>query len=282
MRDPKRAALLLMIFVLAMPLCRAQGQARAPLNILLSNDDGYGAPGLNALVEAFRSSATVVVVAPAVDQSGKSHSTLSNDPIMVTEKKQPNGATWYAVDAPPATCVRLAFESLMPHRPDLVISGINRGQNLGPVVYYSGTLGAAREASIAGLPAIGVSIGGNDGKDYAAAAEFVRQMVDQLRDKQMLKPGLFLNVNVPAGERKGVRLARLSMKAGGEIRFERRTSPTGRLYFWQLFHQIDDDVDGTDVWAFFHGYIAVTPMTVDVTAPQAMEGIRSLDLRLPK
>lgn len=259
----------------------AQGQTRAQLTILFSNDDGYGAPGLNALVEAFRPAAEIVVVAPAIDQSGKGHSIITHDPIMVAEKKQPNGASWYAVDGPPATCVRLALESLLLRRPDLVISGVNRGENLGTVIYYSGTLGAAREAAIVGLPAIAVSMGGNDGKDYAAAAGFVRQMVEQLREKQMLKPGLFLNVNVPAGERKGVQLARLSMKGGGDTRFERRVNPSGRLYFWQVFHQIEDDAEGTDVWAFFHGYIAVTPMTLDVTAPQAMEGIRSLNLHLP-
>jgi len=281
MRDPRRAALFLLMFVLVAAPWHLQGQSAARLNILFSNDDGYGAPGLNALVEAFRPVAEIVVVAPAVDQSGKAHSITTRDPIMVTERKQPDGTSWFAVDGPPATCVRLGLESLLPRRPDLVISGINRGENLGTVIYYSGTLGAAREAAIVGLPAIAVSVGGNEGKDYAAAAAFVRQVVEQLREKQMLKPGLFLNVNVPAGERKGVQTARLSMKAGGDVHFERRISPAGRPYFWQVFHQIDDDVEGTDVWAFFHGYIAVTPMALDVTAPQAMEGIRLLNLHLP-
>lgn len=281
MRDRRQAALFLLMFALVAAPWHLQGQTAARLNILLSNDDGYGAPGLNALAEAFRPAAEIVVVAPAVDQSGKGHSIVTRDPIMVTERKQPNGSSWFTVEGTPATCVRLAVESLLPRRPDLVISGINRGENLGINVYYSGTVGAAREAAIVGLPAIAVSVGGNDEKDYAAAAAFVLRMVEQLREKQMLKPGLFLNVNVPAGERKGVEAVRLSMKAGGDLRFDRRVNPAGRLYFWPVFHQIEDDVEGTDVWAFFHGYIAVTPMTLDVTAPQAIESIRSLNLHLP-
>ena len=281
MRDARRAALLLLIFALISAPWHVQGQTAGRLNILLSNDDGYGAPGLNALIEAFRTAADVVVAAPVADQSGKGHSIVTRDPIVVTERKQPDGRSWFALDATPATCVRVALEALLPRRPALVISGINRGENLGIDVYYSGTVGAAREAALVGLPAIAVSIGGNEERDYAAAAAFVRRMVEQLREKQMLKPGLFLNVNVPSGERKGVQSARLSMKAGGELRFDRRVNPAGRLYFWPVFHQIEDDAEGTDVWAFFHGYISVTPMMLDLTAPQSMENIRSLNLRLP-
>jgi 5'-nucleotidase len=247
------------------------------LHILLSNDDGYGAPGLTALVDALSPAAEITVVAPATEQSAKGHSLITRDPIQVSEFKQPSGSTWYSVEGPPATCVRLALEALMPQRPDLVVSGINRGENLGTIIYCSGTVAGAREAAIVGIPALAVSIGGNDSKDYAAAAAFIRSAVLQMRDKQMLKPGLFLNVNVPAGERKGVRMTRLGMKSGGDVRFERRLSPGGRTYFWNIFRQIDDDVEGTDIWAFFHGYIAVTPMALDVTSP-AFESFPALKL----
>jgi 5'-nucleotidase len=259
----KAAVFVTLLVILSANASRAQDK----LHILLSNDDGYGAPGLKALSEALRSIADLTVVAPATEQSGKGHSLITRDPIMVSEFKQPTGEIWYSVDGPPATCVRLALESLLPQKPDLVVSGINRGENLGTVIYCSGTLGAAREAAIVGVPAIAVSIGGDNARDYAAAAAFIRGTVLQLRDRQVLKPGLFLNVNVPAGERKGVRTVRLGMKSGGDVKFERRSSPGGRPYFWNIFRQIDDDVEGTDIWAFFHGYIAVTPMTLDVTAP---------------
>jgi 5'-nucleotidase len=245
------------------------------LTILLSNDDGYDAPGLRALIEALRPASDVIVAAPAVEQSGKGHSLILRDPIFVTEKKQADGTMWYAIDASPASCVRLAVENLLTRRPALVISGINRGENLGATVYHSGTLGAAREAAIVGLPAIAVSIGGDEGKDYAAAANFIRRLVDQLQAKQMLKPGLFLNVNVPAGERKGVRVTRLSVKPRYDT-FERRVSPSGRLYFWPAWKQLEDDEEGTDIWAFARGFIAITPMGLDVTAVQAIEGLRAI------
>ncbi len=254
-------------------------QATGRFFVLLTNDDGYDAPGLRALVEAFRSRAEIVVAAPATEQSGKGHSiTTSAEPIFLREHRQPDGALWYAIEAPPATCVRLAVESLLPGRPDLVISGINRGENLGMTVYLSGTVGAAREAAIVGLPAIAVSMRGNRPEDYAAAAAYVLELVEQLRQRQALRPGLFLNVNVPAGERRGVRVARLSLLATQEA-YERRESPRGRVYFWSRWRPLEDDAEGTDVWAFARGYITLTPLTLDVTNVSALEALRSLEVQ---
>jgi 5'-nucleotidase len=173
--------------------------------------------------------------------------------------------------------VRLALESLSMHRPDLVISGINRGDNLGTTVYHAGTLGAAREAALVGLPAVAVSLRGDDVKDYAAAADYIRQLVEQLRAKQLLRPGFFLNVNVPAGGWKGVRVTRLSMTPRPET-FERRASPLGRLYFWPVWEQLKDDAEGTDVWALVRGYITLTPLALDVTAYRAMDALRAFDV----
>ncbi len=257
-----------------------QPQASKQFLVLLTNDDGYDAPGLRALVEAFRSRAEIVVAAPATEQSGKGHSiTTSAEPIFLRSHRQPDGALWYAIEAPPATCVRLAVESLLPRRPDLVISGINRGENLGITVYLSGTVGAAREAAIVGLPAIAVSMRGNRQEDYAAAATFVVGLVDQLQQKQALQPGLFLNVNVPAGERRGVRLTRLSLLATHED-YERRESPRGRVYYWSRWRPLEDDAEGTDVWAFARGYVTLTPMTLDVTNVSALETLRSLETQV--
>jgi len=284
-------SVLLLIFLLCLA-CAAQSPARtagaqapavgpqssAPFTILLANDDGYDAPGLHAMIEAMRPVGDVYVSAPAVEQSGKGHSiATTREPIFVIEKKQPDGKSWYAVEAPPATCVRLAITALLPRRPDVVISGINRGDNLG--LYsnpLSGTIGAARDAAMFGVPAIAVSMGGNKDEDYAATAAYVRELVEQLRAKQMLKPGLLLNVNHPAGEVKGVRVTRLSLKPSVED-YERRTSPRGRIYFWSRFRAPEDDVEGTDIWAFRRGYITLTPLALDATDGAAMDAFRVLE-----
>jgi 5'-nucleotidase len=273
MRLSRRCLLLLSIFLLLPGSFRA---AVTPLrlDVLLSNDDGYDAPGIHALVDTLRPADRIVVAAPAREQSGKGHGLALREPIPVDEREQPDGTIWYAIDGPPATCVRLAVESLLAWRPQVVISGINRGDNLGVTVYHSGTVGAAREAVIAGIPAIAVSIGGNDSRDYAAAAAFVRRLIGQLVVQNELKPGLFLNVNVPAGERKGVRLTRLSVKPRHD-RFERRISPRGQLYFWADWAPLEDDEEGTDVAAFVRGYITVTPMGLDVTSARGLETLVS-------
>lgn len=261
--------------VLAFPTAAHSADPPQRLLILLANDDGFDAPGLRALIDAFQPIADVVVAAPASEQSGKGHGLTLRDPIFVTERRQADGSSWYAVDGPPATCVRLAVEALLPRRPDLVISGINRGDNLGATVFHAGTLGAAREGAIVGIAAIAVSIRGDDPADYRAAAAYVRQLVDQLRDGGALRPGLFLNVNVPAGERKGVMMARLSTRPRHDT-FEKRTSPRGRVYYWPDFRQLEDDEEGTDVWAFVRGYVTVTPMKLDVTDASAMRALAEI------
>ncbi len=248
----------------------------ARFTVLLSNDDGYEAPGLKALINALQPVADIIVAAPATEQSGIGNALVLRAPIMVNEKKQANGAIWYAVEGPPATCVQLAVESLLTHRPDLVINGINRGDNLGTTVYHAGTLGAAREAALVGLPALAVSVRGDDETSYAVAGDYVRHLVEELRVKRLLKPGLFLNVNIPGRSWKGVRVTRLSMKPRPET-FERRVSPLGRLYFWPVWEQLKDDVEGTDVWALVRGYVTLTPMTLDVTDYKAMEVLHAFD-----
>jgi len=270
-----------LLLVLSGLWCATSLSAQIPsarFTILLSNDDGYDAPGLKGLSTGRQPVGEISVAAPATEQSGIGHALILRVPIMVNERKQPNGTAWYAIEGPPATCVRLALESLLTHRPDLVISGINRGDNLGTTVYHAGTLGAAREAALVGLPAMAVSLRGDNQKDYAAAAAYIRRSVEELRTARLLKPGFFLNVNFPAGEWKGLRVTRLSMTPRPES-FERRVSPGGRLYFWPVWEQLKDDDEGTDVWALVRGYITLTPMVLDVTATQAMETLKRLDLQ---
>ncbi len=263
------------------PAAPAGAPAAANFTILLTNDDGYDAPGLKALIEALRTAGDLYVSAPAENQSGKGHSiTTTRDPIFVSERKQPNGVTWYAVEAPPATCARLAIDALLPRHPDLVISGINRGDNLGIAsIYLSGTLGAAREAVRIGIPAIAISMEGGNEADFKASAAYLRELVEQLRTAKLLQPGFFLNVNVPAGERKGVMVTQLS-KAQGNESFERRQSPNGRVYYWSKYRppqRGELHEEGTDMWAFLQGYITLTPMVLDVTDLKAFDGLRALE-----
>lgn len=283
----RKFVFVVLLFCFAIPAAAQQAAAptaapgAANFTILLTNDDGYDAPGLKAMIEAFRTAGDLYVSAPAENQSGKGHSiTTTREPIFVSERKQPNGVTWYAIEAPPATCVRLAIEALLPRRPDIVISGINRGDNLGMAsVYLSGTVGAAQEGALIGIPAIAVSMEGNKDEDYATTAAYMRQLVEQLRETNLLKRGLFLNVNAPSGERKGVLLTRLSHTPGKE-KFERRESPGRRLYYWSAYRppeRGDAEEEGTDIWAYLHGYISITPMVLDVSDTRANEKLRVLE-----
>ncbi len=269
-------ALILCCTVLVVPAGAQNGPANGDFVILLTNDDGYDAPGLRAMAQAMHNLGTVYVAAPATNQSGKGHSIVTSDPITVFERKQANGLSWFAIEATPATCARMAIESLLPRKPDVVISGINRGENLGIAVYYSGTVGAAREAMLTGYPAIAVSLDGNNERDYAATAAFTRELVEQLRSSGMLKPGLFLNVNAPAGETKGVRITRLSLTANEQI-YERRTSPRGRVYYWSDYRPLKDDAEGTDVWAHVRGFITITPMVLDSTDSGHLDVFRNFE-----
>lgn len=263
------------------PLAANRQGGAAPFTILLSNDDGYGAPGLVAMAESFRSLGEVYVVAPATNQSGKGHSIVTSfDPIFISERRQPNGISWYAIEATPATSVRVGIEALLPRKPDVVISGVNPGDNVGVSVFLSGTVGAAREAAMVGIPSIAVSMDGSRAEDFAAAAAYTRQLVDALRAKGMLKPGLFLNVNHPS-KPKGTMIVRQST-APSRDSFERRVSPRGRVYFWSKYQPYGAEEageEGTDVWAFTRGFVALTPMMLDTSAVQAFESYRFLEAK---
>lgn len=271
--------LILVLVWMWVPTALAQDAPTGPrLTILLSNDDGYDAPGLKALVEALAPIAQLTVAAPAEQQSGAGHGITYREPIIVNRMDRDGGIPWYSITARPATCVRLGLEALMTAKPDLVISGINRGENLGVVTFISGTVGAAREAAFDGLPTMAVSLGGNNSDDYKAAAAYVRRLVEQLQAQKLLRPGLFLNVNVPAGVArgiKGVRITKLSLKVPGN-KYERRASPRGQLYFWSTYEPVTEDVEGTDVQAFEQGYISITPLSLDQTATTELDALRVL------
>jgi 5'-nucleotidase len=235
-------------------------QAPRPYRILVTNDDGVRAPGLLALAQALSPLGEITIAAPADNQSGKGHSIVTSDPIFVESVTLAGGLRAFSIAATPATCVKVGVRALMADRPDLVVSGINRGYNLGMVTYVSGTVGAAREAALMGIPAIASSLAVEE-TNYAAAADIVRQVAEMVRRNGM-DPGVLVNVNVPAGPAatiKGIQITRQSALSGEE-RFEEQRSPTGRRVFWSIWKEPTGDAEGTDVWATEHGYAAVTPL----------------------
>src|SRR5436190_8236411 len=238
----------------------AQTPART-YRILISNDDGVRAPGILALALALRPLGEITIAAPAENQSGKGHSITIGEPMYADKVTLQPGLEAYSITATPASCVKIGLGALVSAKPDLVVTGINHGYNLGRVTYVSGTVGAAREAALSGIPAIAASTA-NERTDYAPAAEVVRQVVEMAR-KNGLEPGVILNVNIPPGTSaaiKGMQLTRQSRLTGVE-RFEEQKTPSGRRFFWSIWNEPTGDVEGTDVWAVEHGFAAVTPLT---------------------
>ncbi len=265
MKKPGRISYVIFLSAFALLFAAGPLRGQGELRILVSNDDGWDAPGIIALAAALKPLGRVTVVAPAVNNSAAGHSMTFRDPIPVREVLK-DGVTWHIAEARPATCVRLGLNALLPEKPDVVVSGINGGDNLGVVTFYSATVGCAREAAFEGVPAIAVSLEGSDAMDYGPAAAFTAALVRELAQRGRLK-GVFLNVNVPglpAAAIKGVRLTRQDMNPmpGG---FERRVSPKGGVYFWALLPPQPPGPKGTDTWATANGYISVTPFSVDQT-----------------
>ena len=248
------------------------GQTAPPFRILVTNDDGVRAPGIIAVAQALKELGEVTIVAPDTNQSAKSHALSVTDPIYADTVQLPGGLTATSLSATPASCVQVALDVLMPRQPDLVVSGINRGLNIGMVAYVSGTVGAAREAALHGIPAVAASLASLADPRYEAAAAIVVRVAAQVKARG-LDRGVFLNVNVPAGaidEIKGIRVTTQSARSGID-RFEEQRAPSGRRYFWNIWQEPKNDVEGTDVWAVAQGYAAVTPLRVGELDRGALE-----------
>jgi 5'-nucleotidase len=232
--------------------------------ILVTNDDGIRAPGIVALARALTAVGEVTVIAPADNQSGKGHSLTLAEPIYVEAVTFEGVATAYAVTATPASCVKIALAALLQTKPDLIVSGINRGQNVGRVSYVSGTVGAAREGAIQGLPAIAVSLklGQGTGESYAGAAQASRQIAEMVKTSG-LPPGVFLNVNVPPGPPEainGLRLTTQSPLTGTERFVEHSRPPSNRRYFWNVYEDPRGGTPMDDLGALEQGYVSVVPL----------------------
>ena len=233
------------------------------MRILLSNDDGYEAPGIRALAARLREVAEVTVVAPDRDRSGASNSLTLDWPIRARE--MPDGVI--RVDGTPTDCVHLAITGLLAQEPDMVISGINAGANMGDDVLYSGTVAAAMEGRFLGLPAIAVSLVGPEARHYDTAAEIALQLVQNLR-RHPLPQDTILNVNVPdlpLDQIQGIQATRLGHRHKSEPVI-RETDPRGRPIYWVGPAGAEQDAgSGTDFHALRNGCVSVTPLQVDLT-----------------
>ncbi len=241
------------------------------MRILLSNDDGYMAPGLKQLAKTLASRAEIMVVAPERDQSGSSNSLTLRQPLRVHRSQ--NG--FYYVDGTPTDCVHLAITGLMMEEPDMVIAGINSGANLGDDVLYSGTVAAAMEGRFLGYPALAISLVGENVRHYETAAEVVVKILEML-ERNPLAGDTILNVNVPdapLAEIAGYQATRLGRRHKSEPVIKSQ-DPQGRPIYWVGPPGGEQDAGpGTDFCAVREQCVSVTPIKVDLTRYETLEQI---------
>jgi 5'-nucleotidase len=243
------------------------------MHILLSNDDGYLAEGLNALANALREHAEVSVVAPDRNRSAASNSLTLEMPLRVYATD--NG--FIKVDGTPTDCVHLAITGLLDHEPDMVFAGINHGSNLGDDVLYSGTVAAATEGRFLGLPAIAISLVGSNPIHFETAADVAVTLLKQLVKKPLPKDTI-LNVNVPdvaLKDLKGFKATRLGQRHKSEPVIKSK-DPRGRIIYWVGPPGAEQDAGpGTDFYAINEGYVSVTPLQIDLTRYESIDALAS-------
>lgn len=250
--------------------------------ILVTNDDGITAPGLRALIRYMNEIGDVVVVAPDSPQSGMGHAITLDNTLYTKRVNIDQGETEeYSCSGTPADCVKLALQELLDRKPDICVSGINHGSNSSINVIYSGTMSAAIEAGIEGVPAIGFSL-----CDYSWSANFesigepIKKIVREALENGM-PMGVVLNVNLPKLEKeniKGIKICRQA-RANWKEKFDKRTNPMGKDYYWLTgeFELLDKGED-TDEWALANGYVSIVPTQFDLTAHHAIQHINNWNL----
>ncbi|MGB0778387.1 MAG: 5'/3'-nucleotidase SurE [Flavobacteriaceae bacterium] len=251
--------------------------SKRPL-ILITNDDSIQAPGIRFLIEQMNAVGDVVVVAPDKPQSGKGHA-ISVDTVLHYQELESDGPQReFSCSGTPADCVKLALHDILDRKPDLCVSGINHGANSSISVIYSGTMSAAIEAGIEGVPAIGFSLLDFSWKtDFSHCGPFVKKVVNQVLEKGMPKDVVF-NVNFPTGEIKGIKVCRQARGNWIET-LDKRTNPHGKNYFWLTgrFLNMDEGKD-TDIAALEDGFASLVPCQFDLTAYQAITEVKNWDL----
>ncbi|MFD2552673.1 5'/3'-nucleotidase SurE [Bizionia sediminis] len=238
--------------------------------ILVTNDDGIAAPGVRALIEAVKDLGDIVVVAPDSPQSAMGHAITINSTLHLEQVTiDDSGRIEYSCSGTPADCVKLAVNEILDRRPDLCVSGINHGSNSSINVIYSGTMSAALEAGIEGIPAIGFSLlDYNYNADFTAAKKIAKRITQEVLNNT-LPNDMVLNVNIPnikEADIKGIKICRQA-KANWQEEFDKRQTPQGKDYYWLTgkFVNLDKGTD-TDEWALANGFVSVVPVQFDLTA----------------
>jgi 5'-nucleotidase len=250
------------------------------MHILVTNDDGVDAPGLLALNQALSQVADTTVFAPSRNWSASGHVKTMHKPLRVGETRLADGTSAITTSGAPSDCVALAFLGIVERPIDMVISGINQGANLGHDVTYSGTVTAAMEGAIAGVPAVAVSLTSYRETDFAFAARFATRLAKRMTENDLPSQTL-LNVNVPAvseGEIAGVMVTRMGLRIYYDELIH-RVDPRGRPYYWIGGDEPGGVLEkGTDLWAVANNYVSVTPIQLDLTAHQQIEQVRAWGL----
>lgn len=246
-------------------------------HILITNDDGVYSPGLLALKQALEAVGQVTVFAPDRNWSAAGHSKTMHKPLRINQVTLADGSSAYTTNGAPSDCVGLALLGAIPNLPDLVVSGINQGGNLGHDITYSGTVAGAMEAVVGGVPAIAVSLDAREWADFAAVTAAVARLA-RLILANGLPPNLLFNVNappIPSAEVKGVVVTRLGQRVYRDVLVE-RADPKGQPYYWIGGEPPSGIVeDGTDIGAVAHGYISITPLSMDMTAHSFMDTLHT-------
>ncbi len=254
-------------------------------NILVTNDDGYQSPGLQALARALSRVGRVTVFAPDHNWTAAGHTKTMHKPLRISRSRTAEGLPLYISTGTPSDCVGLALLGVVEDRPDLVVSGINLGANLGEDITYSGTVAGAMEAAVTELPAIAASadLRGDGTADFAFAAQVVARLAGQVLEHGLPR-GVLLNVNFPAlpgGQVRGLQITRLGRRVYRDVLIE-RLDPKGRPYYWIGGDPPAGKPDaGTDVGALAEGYVSVTPLNMDMTDRGQLAALASWDLGLP-
>ena len=252
--------------------------SKRPL-ILVTNDDGVTAKGINCLVEVAKKFGDVVVVAPDKPQSAMGHAITINAILYVKEISTHENVRTVSTSGTPVDCVKLAVNEILDRKPDLVLSGINHGSNASINVIYSGTMSAAVEAALEGIPAIGFSLLDYDhDADFTAAKHFAELIIPHVLENGIPK-GVCLNVNIPklpVQDIKGIKVCHQA-NANWEESFDKRTNPHGQTYYWLTGDFVNYEVgEETDLWALDNGYVSVVPTQFDMTSYKSISDISNL------
>ncbi|MCX7744010.1 MAG: 5'/3'-nucleotidase SurE [Flavobacteriales bacterium] len=251
--------------------------------ILVCNDDGIFAPGIQALIEVMQELGEVLVVAPDSPQSGMGHAITINSTLRVNRIQNTQGLVKYSCSGTPVDCIKMAVSKLSERPISLVVSGINHGSNSSINVIYSGTMSAAVEGCIEGIPSIGFSLCNYSyDADFESCKPYVKKIAKLVMENG-LPEGVCLNVNIPsvhASKIQGVRVCRQA-KAYWEEEMDERVDPRGGKYYWLtgVFKNVDDGID-TDEWALANNFISVVPVQIDITAYKAMEELKMWDFSI--